>query len=271
MLRAFSQLEAVFRAMLVHKASGTDHEEIARLLSLPRPRGFTEADWMNAVHVLAFGARGHPRAVFRFIEMALHRYSVTFRVQLSNLYPTRLLRADPSEPAFDATYPGRFVRIEGALYMVGQEFTSEYVELVPFRTGSFDAPNFTDGKQVYARFLAFRVREATGGPVLHATEEEVQVGKAKGTGVTYEVLLDPARYPSTIPPTYLRGGVAVARTTDPLGGHLTPNASYQARPSGSAWPLYLDNGRRMSEFAAVLDDVLAAGVKVEIKLDASIW
>lgn len=288
MNHAFSQIEEAFRATLIHKATGRDHDAIAVMLGLPRPRGFPESDWVNAIHVLGYGARGHPRAVFRFIEMALRRFerdeieSRPVEVQAGQL--SRLYQGTGT--VFNKNYLGRVFRINGVLYRTSQEYAVDWTWVGLERaTSEFSAfgADFTPGAYA-ARFLPFRIREATGGPNFEVDAftglSTDQVSYCPGTGVVYEVLLYPDQF-STVPPTYLRAdpvtdvdagsGAVVDANGVALGGHVTADSTYTGHVEGAAFPLYLDNGRRMREFEAVLDEVLAAGVKAEIKLDMSIW
>lgn len=365
MNHTYSQAEQALRDMLIHKAQGTAHDAIAELMSLPRPYGFREEDWVNAIHTIAFGARGHPRAVFRFLEMALMRWHRRRPVEVKTAFPTRLYRGVGA--AFDDTYLGRLVRIGGMVYdgddlnpgMTGRLYAIEgtrhaggdYVDLVPIKTSENAAPVTPDADEDrHATFLCFRIREAQSGPQLYAFHDEehreTRVGKYDGTQCLYEVLLDPTRF-APHPPTFLQDDTASGRvaltvsgtnigfsgahpfvddqpvrvhatvsmpvplmegvtyyvvnktllgielsltvggaaipfstagtgrisvtpvTTVPLGGHLTPNAAYSASrgKAGAPWPLYLSNGRRLARLEPVLEDVLAAGVRIEIKLD----
>jgi hypothetical protein len=283
----FSQLEEAFRAMLVHKATGRDHDALSAALGLPRPRNFLESDWVNAVHVLGFGARGHPKAVFRFIEMALRRFEregIERRsVQILDGQPARFYQGTGA--VFDADYLGRLVRVGGVLYRTSQEHADDWtwIGLETGATSHFRAAEFEATSARTVRFLPFRVREATGGPQFDSEAltglPDGPVGYNPGTGAVYEVLLYPSQF-NTVPPTYLRvtlpvGASGVSSAVDPnnlpLGGHLCPNAAYVGHVAGAAFPLYLDNGRRMREFERVLDDVLAAGIKAEIKLDLGAW
>lgn len=367
MNHTYSQAEQALRDILIHKAEGTAHDNIARLVGLPRPAGWVEADWVNAIHVLAFGARGHPRAVFRFLEMALMRWHRTRQIEVSAAQPARLYKG--MGVAFDDTYLGRLVRIGGPVYIdsLNPDLTGtlyavagtgggvgDWVDLVPVATSENAAPPATvEGQHRYARFLCFRVREAQTGPQLYAFHDEVnrevRVGTYLGTTGLYEVLLDPVQF-TPCPPTYLQatgmagkvgtfnagtdrfswidgslsfanelpvrahsdGGILPAElsevttyyvktpgltycslsltaggvvidltsagtgtmsltpvTTVPYGGHLTPEASYESSRTrdGAPWPLYISNGRRLARLERVLEDVLAAGVRLEIKLD----
>lgn len=276
MSNALSQVIAAFRAMLVHKAEGADHDQLARAYSLPRPTGFPESDWVNALHELAIGPRGHPTSTFRFIEMALRRFDEHVDVEVRASQPDRIYGA------FGSRHAGRLLRYEGALYKViemAPDFSwlrlaksSAQVPAFPFKAAAL-----VEVKTQTVRFLPFRVREAGRGPVLSATVPEypetypadpsaAEYVVSQGTPCLYEILLHPSAVNLLVPPTYLRAGGA-PRTTDPLGGHLTPGPDYDANGPRTAFPLYLDSRRRMRQLEAVLLDVLASGVRPVIRLE----
>jgi hypothetical protein len=266
MIETFSQVEAAFRTMLVHKAEGAQHDAIARLHSIPRPAAIPEDDWVNAIHVLAYGPRGHPGGMFRFVEMALKSYDTEAEIEVK-LLPYRLFDHDGG--VLDETWVDRLVRVNGGLYRVESYDpggSTPWVDLYRFGTTYWQAPALPPMIQAVRR-LPFRVREATGGPILELNTEAV-VGRSRGTGVTFEVLLAPEL--QNVPRTYLRVNGA-ARTSDPFGGHLLTDASVHRQAVAGVCPLYLDNGRRMREFEVVLDDMLASGVKAVIKMDGDIW
>lgn len=271
-----SQLVGALRAMLVHKATGVDHDQLARVYGLPRPTNFPESDWINALHELAVGPRGHPTATFRFVEMALRRYDEMVDVDVRANQPDRIYGS------FDARHLGRLLRYEGGLYKV-IEGAADFSWLRLARSGvsgvsyPFKSAGLSEIKTQRIRFLPFRVRTAGRGPVLSQSVPEYPVTHpadpdaagyvvSAGTSCLYEVLLAPGALSLLVPPTYLRTGGA-ARTTDPLGGHLTPGADYDANGFRTAFPLYLDNGRRMRQLEGVLVEVLAAGVRPVIKLE----
>jgi len=262
--------------MLVHKAEGADHDQLARAYSLPRPTGFPEADWVNALHELALGPRGHPTATFRFIEMALRRYDEQLNVDVHANQPDRIYGT------FSARHLGRLLRYEGALYRV-VEGAADFTWLRLVRSGTsaasypFKSANLIEVKTQAVRFLPFRVREAGRGPILSETVPEFPVTYpadpdavgfvvSAGTSCLYEVLLAPDAVSLLVPATYLRSN-GEPRTSDPLGGHLTPGPDYDAGGPQTAFPLYLDSGRRMRQFENVLLDVLAAGVRPVIRLE----
>lgn len=266
-----SHFMQAFRAMLVHRAQGRQHDEIAALFSLPRPDGFPESDWVNAIHVLVYGPRGHPTAVFRFVEMALRRYDEQKTISTNTAFPNRIFGS------FTSNHLGRLFRHEGSLYRTREKAAGDlsWIEVEAVTpTAPWRAAEFTETKNQIVRFLPFRVREATGGPRMSGTVPEMPIGfpadpqalsmgYTRGTGVLYEILLVPSAVSLLVPPTYLRSD-ASPRTTDPLGGHLCPDPDF----AGSrAFPLYLDSGRRFRQLEGVLTDVLAAGVKAEIKLE----
>jgi hypothetical protein len=263
-----SQFTALMRTILLHRAQGRAHDAMARLVGLERPRGFPESDWLNAIHVLAYGPRGHPATTLRFVEMALRRFDEVLTVSTYEAFPNRLYGS------FTSNHIERLVRHKGTLYRTTAERADDYswigLEVVsaplPWEPSDLDK---TETQVV--RFLPFRVREATGGPIMSGTvpempsgfPPEVSMGYVPGTGVLYEVLLVATAVSLTVPPSYLRAD-ASARNADPFGAQLCPDAGYDG---SNVFPLYLDSGRRFREFEARLDDVLAAGVKAEIKLE----
>lgn len=265
-----SHFMQAFRAMLVHRAQGRQHDAMAALVGLPRPEGFPESDWVNAIHVLAYGPRGHPTAVFRFIEMALRRFDEHLVISTFSAFPGRIFGT------LNANHLGRLFRHEGTLYRTRDTAADDF-SWIEVEAADTPAPwargNFAETKEQIARFLPFSVREATGGPLMSATGFELPVGYdendaaamryADGTGVLYEVFLVSSAVSLLVPPTYLRED-ASPRDSDPLGGHLCPDPSYAG---GNAHPLYLDGRRRFAQLEGVLNDVLAAGVKAEIKLE----
>ena len=231
MIRTFPQAEQALRDMLVHKAQGRAHDAVARLVGMPRPRGFLETDWVNAIHVLAFGARGHPRAVFRFLEMALMRWHRPREVEVDDSNPLKLYKGNGA--AFDDSYLGRLVRlgtpvyddfddalnpgVTGALYAVAgtRHAGGNWVDLVPIGASDSAAPAAWSGTQFrHARFLCFRIREAQSGPQLNPYHDlsvrEQKIGAYVGAPCLYEVLLDPLIFPSA-PPTYLQDASATGR------------------------------------------------------------
>lgn len=268
----FSQIESAFRNMLIHKAEGRAHDAAAELVALPRPQGFPESDWVNAIHVLAYGPRGHPAAVFRFVEMALRRYDEEVDITTSATFPSRIFGA------FTTSHLGRLFRHEGTLYRTTESYDTESLSWIDVEAGGPTTPwapaAFDASKTQRARFLPFRVREACAGPRMSMEVPEMPDGFPAdparvsmvwgfGTGVLYEVLLVPSVVSLLVPPTYLRADSS-PRTSDPLGGHLCESVDF----AGSrAFPLYLDSGRRFRELEGVLDTVLAAGVKADIKLE----
>lgn len=282
----YPQHEQALRDMLIHKAEGTAHTAISKLIGLGRLAGWAEADWVNAIHVLGFGARGHPRSVFRFLEMALMRWHRARQVELNNLQPGRIYKGggDP----FTDDYLGRLVRVGGPVYdgsdlnpdMTGTLYAvtgtrdpgGDWVELVPIATSEqAAAPTAVEVQRRHARFLAFRIREVQTGPRIsdNPATIESRTGTYVGAECLYEVLLDPTRF-AQLPPTYLQDTGSPSASA-PLGGHLTPGPSYNANRSrdGACWPLYLGNNRRLAQLEVTLEEILAAGVRVEIKLDRS--
>lgn len=269
-----SQIEAAFRAMLVHKAEGRWHDAIAALYGVPRPRDFSEAVWVNAIHAVAIGARTHPKAVFRFIEMALHDYAESRLVDTDASTPTRLLEGTGGP--FTSDHVDRLVRVRGVLYRSTEELgpSGAWLGLTSYRSSDFELANFTTATGLTARFLPFRVREATGGPRLNfigtqPSDWEVQAGRYAGSGMMYEVKLDHRDF-SPPPRTYVRVS-PVARTSDPFGGHLFLDATKSADALGAGHPLYLDNGKRLRQLTPILEDLLAAGVSASISIDGDIW
>lgn len=281
MNHSYSQVEQALRDMLIHKAEGTSHDRLSRILSLPRPPGWVEADWVNAIHVLAFGARGHPRAVFRFLEHALARWHRRRVVEVQVGQRTRLYKG---VDAFDDTHLGRFVRIGGPVYYSAEELNpgmtgrlyctdgsrdsgGDWVNLVSVKTSENARPEEAAvTERRWATFLCFRVREAQTGITLSTShledDREETLGAGRGNVCLYEVLLDPLQFPP-LPPTYLKSAASALSSSAPLGGFLADSPL----PNTAPHPFYIGNGRRLARLEARRDALLAAGVRMEIKLD----
>lgn len=253
----------------IHRAEGKAHDEVANLYGIPRPEGWPRADWVNALHTLALGPRGTWVGTFRFVEAALRRFEFRTPVHIDPAWPRRIVGS------FPASTVNKLVRIyrngRDYLYYVtnltADRSTSE-ITLCSVRTSQWEEADFSDdpGGVYTARFLPFRIRDAVGGPALSDTSE-TQAGTYRGSPALVEVLLCPEIFGSQVPKFYLRAG-ATPRTTDPLGGHLTPNASYICTPlAGGPVPIYLDRRNRLRSFNSVVDSTLPAGTRAETKLE----
>lgn len=270
----YSQMELAFRAMLVHKAEGRDHDALAALYELPRPRGFAEQHWVNAIHAIALGAKTHPKAVFRFVELALMRWAFTRGVRLETAFPTRLARG-AGYPVFTAEHTDRLVRISGVLYATKGTLGGggDWIDLVPVATSTFAKPNWTVTETVAARFLPFRVRAVGPGYQLslaEAAQPETAVGMVTAPVEEYVVVLDARDFPA-IPRTFMRGHDAPARTAPVTGGILCADAAYSTNGRGSRFGIYLDGGRRLRQLQAPLEAVLPATTVVRIIAGGDIW
>lgn len=269
----YSQTEQAFRSMLIHKAEGRDHDALATLHALTRPRGFPEVDWVNAIHAIALGAKTHPKAVFRFVEMALLSWAFTKSIRLDSAYPTRLGRG--AWPVFTEYHVNRLVRINGTLYhtlgTVGGG--GDWIGLVPVATSTFAKPNWTATRNVQARFLPFRVRAVGAGYALslaEAEQPETAVAIADAPVEEYHVILDARDFP--IPArTYLRSHEADARTAPVIGGILCPTSAYDTNGFSSRFGIYLDGGNRLRQLKPAVHEVLPATSIVKIFAGGDIW
>lgn len=271
-----SEFDQAWAATLIDAAEGVDHDGMARLYSIPRPRNFPESDWVNGLWTLAIGPRGTFVPTFRFVEACLRRFESQYTLEARSSSPARLY-ATVESGALPSSLLNRLIRAQDVvgggrdkLYMVVfREETGAYVDLAPVQTAHWDRPDFSPleaDTKLIARALPFRFRENCGGPVLADSLPETETNLRYGGMNRLEILIMPGHVPAT-PPTYIQpAGAAERPAGEPFGGHIQRDASVIGMQTGSARrPLYLGRGRKLRSFENVLSTLLAAGNHVEIK------
>ena len=273
------QIEIALRDTMIHKATGTGFDRLAKLYGMPRVFAFPERYWRRALLAAALGARGTFGVTHAVLEALFDFWAeprTTYPVTLDPAQPARLVvdTERPGPPGFYCNHVGRLVRVTSptlgsAIYwtraLSGSDLLLSTTTTTYWRGADWSALEAPEAAT--AKVLPFVYEEATPGDDTPATAAEPCL---------FRVYLDDEIW--KIPPTYLQADGDIDRPTaapgQPYGGQLidyldddptTPNEGDQV---AGPFPPYLPGPDIGGSLSRVVDLLLAAGVRVEFKLKA---
>jgi hypothetical protein len=297
----FSQLELGFRDTVLHKAQNDEADALCFMYGFNRPRWIPATNWRQAVHHVAFGPRGTPQGLFRFLLLALQIFEDTFDVEVDGGTAAYSFEATSGTP-FTNKHVGRYVRLVGPgtsteehIYYASAPADidtpgSSVITLSSVGTTQFEAAPAALTQGTYkAHFLPFLLFELTPG--VRFSKEAFSFVLPDGTvqsepPTPYDtvgpkedaclieiwlfgfdkIFTFPATYVQTdhteaFVPSVLQGG--------PTGGYIQEDEfEPQYDATGPVYPIYLGDGESaISDIKNVMDmSLVAAGVRTRFKI-----
>lgn len=284
-----SQTDKAFRDTTISRSAGEWFRIVVDQFGIPRDGSISENAWRDAARTNAYGARGTYGATLAFVEAALQDFNIDVDVTVDPANPQRLTAATPG--SFTQQHIGRWVRVDGTLYQIAgpSDITTSsgnWVTLEAVPTTYWSGANFTAIASTTASILPFVIREPSPSP---------SQPRYSGNACLVQVYI----YDATLvtPPTYLQPGAAAPPAPSPVAGdpsynggsmdpvpNVSPLVGAEARPAGQPFgghlmqdetvagdqtsgpfPIYLVGEDVFPEMRNVLDILLAAGVRAEMK------
>jgi len=251
-------LSAVDRARndtLVRKAEGSWYDRIATLFGVGRPHYVTVNRHRDGLRANAWGPRGTPGAVHRYLEATLRANETVVSVTRATGSPARITAAAGSP--FIAAHRNRLILIGGAVYR-SKDGTATYLDLDTVATSRWTGAAWAADDTVDARILPFTMlnpagmqRFPEGAVVPYGTPCEVAVELRASTYYTRRSFL-------------LTDAEDVAQANDretgqPFGGQILADETKVGDRTAGPHPLFLAGGAAPS-LAVALDALLAAGI-----------
>lgn len=219
MLKAFPKTIEAFRDTLVGKAEGDAHVNLSVLHGFPKPSGFIESSWREALHSAAYASRHSPGVIFRTLRELFREFDT--EVKSLHKYASQKLISSTAAYIFPKEVIGQLIELGDRVYLIiaghGSLSSGKYsgVQLAPVDTSYFNQPDWTttDTTETHdARILPFRINESGSWwtPVDDQQFEalsymaliEKQIQTESNRVCVYEVEVDET-LKALIPPTYL--------------------------------------------------------------------
>lgn len=261
MIEPLSQLEKGWRATTIHESEGTDFDRVAKLFRVPRPDGWKISSWRESVQGVGWGPRALYGGVRLFLEGAFKHLEKSKAVTWATANPDRLVSGTNDFTNADI---GRDVRISGdpALYrIVDVHGSGSHATLATNFTARWAGASWAADGSGTATIYGFRTKVMTPGPDDHDDHD--------GYGLLLIEVFESDV--GTVPPTYILPRATSTPVGMPNGGHVVPRSdrSNPTNASAGPFPIYLTSRNDFKQLAAVLEDVVAAGIRPVIHRLAS--
>lgn len=158
--------EAVEDRLTTH-SRGEALDELSILFGIPRPVGFDEVSWRNALWVAAYGPRGQPGGIQAFLERVLAQWNEEVEVEIrpsrgKTPRPPSRTRIYSLDHSFVQADVGRLIRIDGfGLFLSVGPVTVRSSNLSPWAGAWLDLAPVGGSAWDMARFDVDRITTAT--------------------------------------------------------------------------------------------------------------
>jgi len=270
MISTWSQLEQVWRDLLIHMAQGAAFRRLSKWHKFTYQYGLQESSWRRALLELAWGKKGTRSVTFDVLRHLFRQYDTVFEVEVDPSNPTELVFVSSDGlTEFDRTHVGRYIETPwGRVWSSGPVLcggtsttTSSTLQLSPYATQFWQAPAwpFTTPTRFTVRMLPFLYYEMQRGPV---NREVYPTVYHPGDPCLIDVYFIGSTIPGT-PTTYLQEAGVPTPSDVPFGGNLLDDEFQQGDPLGDGpHPLYLVDDRAFEAVRSQVQRTLVAGVEI---------